>query len=61
MRHSIRARFTVTFIALITLILLAIWAVNTWLLGDYYVSDKMDTLEAGYRAIDRMLHEEPLS
>ena len=61
MRHSIRARFTVTFIALITLILLAIWAVNTWLLGDYYVSDKMDTLEAGYRAIDRMLQEEPLS
>ena len=47
MRHSIRTRITFIFIGLTVLILLAVWAANTWLLEDYYVQDKIKILEKG--------------
>lgn len=61
MKHSIQTRLTVAFIGLTALILLAIWAINNWLLEDYYIQDKIKILEEGYNKIDQMLQEEPLS
>ncbi len=61
MRHSIRTRITFIFIGLTVLILLAVWAANTWLLEDYYVQDKIKILEEGYTSIDTILQKYPLS
>lgn len=61
MKQSIRTRFTLTFIGLTALILLMIWAANTWILEYYYIQDKIANLESGYRSIDLMLQEDPLS
>ena len=61
MRHSIRTRITFIFIGLTVLILLAVWAANTWLLEDYYVQDKIKILEKGYTSIDTILQKCPLS
>ena len=61
MRHSIRTRITFIFIGLTVLILLAVWAANTWLLEDYYVQDKIKILEKGYTSIDPLLQKYPLS
>ncbi len=61
MKQSIRTRFTLTFIGLTALILLMIWAANTWILEYYYIQDKIANLENGYRSIDLMLQEDPLS
>lgn len=61
MRHSIRTRITFIFIGLTVLILLAVWAANTWLLEDYYVQDKIKILEKGYTSIDTILQKYPLS
>ena len=61
MRHSIRTIITFIFIGLTVLILLAVWAANTWLLEDYYVQDKIKILEKGYTSIDTILQKCPLS
>ena len=61
MRHSIRTRINFIFIGLTVLILLAVWAANTWLLEDYYVQDKIKILEKGYTSIDTILQKYPLS
>lgn len=61
MRHSIRTRITFIFIGLTALILLAVWAANTWLLEEYYVRDKIRILERGYASIDTILQKNPLS
>ena len=61
MRHSIRTRITFIFLGLTVLILLAVWAANTWLLEDYYVQDKIKILEKGYTSIDTILQKYPLS
>lgn len=49
---TIRARLTLTFIGLMTLILIVIWGVNRWYLEDYYVSQKVKALNEAYKAID---------
>lgn len=54
---SIRVRLTVVFIGLMTLILASIWAVNRWHLEDYYVSQKMRSLNEIYRLIDERLRQ----
>ena len=43
------------------LMLLAVWAANTWLLEDYYVRNKIGILERCYTQIDEILRENPLS
>ena len=61
MRHSIRTRMTLIFIGVTMLMLLAVWAANTWLLEDYYVRNKISILERCYTQIDEILRENPLS
>ena len=61
MRPSIRTRITFIFFGLTALILLAVWAANTWLLEEYYVRDKIRILERGYASIDTILQKNPLS
>lgn len=55
MNHSIRTRLILVFGGLTTLILLAIWGVNNWLLEDFYISDKVKTLESAYTRINDQL------
>ena len=61
MSHSIRTRMTLIFIGVTMLMLLAVWAANTWLLEDYYVRNKIGILERCYTQIDEILRENPLS
>ncbi len=55
MMKSIRSRLTVTFIGLIAVILAVIWGVNKWYLEDFYVTKKVQALNAmlhGHRLPD---------
>ena len=45
---SVRSRLTVTFIGLIAVILAVIWGVNKWYLEDFYVTKKVQALNAMY-------------
>ncbi len=58
MRHSIRWKFTVTFIGLMALTVAAIWCINNWFLESYYLNYKIGVLEKGYNAIDMIVREE---
>lgn len=58
MMHSIRWKFTVIFIALMAFAVAAIWCINNWFLGSYYLNYKIDILENGYHAIDEIVKEE---
>ena len=53
--HSIRLHFTVIFIGLMALAVMAVWCINTWFLEDYYQDQKLDQLEDGYRIMDRII------
>ena len=53
--HSIRLHFTVIFIGLMALAVMAVWCINTWFLEDYYQDQKLDQLEDGYRVMDRII------
>lgn len=52
---SMRARLTVTYIALVAIMVMAIWGVNHWYLEKYYINDKIDSLKEAYTAIDRQI------
>ena len=52
---SIRTRLTVTYIGLIAVMVMAIWAVNHWYLEKYYINDKVESLNEAYLAIDRQI------
>ena len=54
---SIKARLSVTYIALIAVMVMAIWGVNHWYLEKYYISEKVDALKEAYLAIDRQIEE----
>ncbi|MEG2731927.1 MAG: two-component sensor histidine kinase, partial [Clostridium sp.] len=58
MKRSIRWKFTVTFISLMTLTIVATWCINTFWLEDYYLSYKMDVLEQAYNSIDTIMQQE---
>lgn len=58
MKHSIRWKFTVTFISLMVLAIVATWCVNTFWLEDYYLSYKVEVLERGYTSIDTIIQAE---
>lgn len=55
MMKSIRTRLTVTYIGLIAVMVMAIWAVNHWYLEKYYINDKVESLNEAYLAIDRQI------
>lgn len=55
MKHSIRTRFTLIFIGIMALILLAMYGVNKYFLEDYYMSNKVEVLKGAYITIDRLL------
>ena len=57
MMKSVRSRLTVTFIGLIAVILAVIWGVNKWYLEDFYVTKKVQALNAMYTAIDAQIAE----
>ena len=57
MMKSVRSRLTVTFIGLIAVILAVIWGVNKWYLEDFYVTKKVQALNAMYTAIDALIAE----
>ena len=45
MKHSIRIRFTLIFISLMAMVILCLWGVNSWLLEDFYMQEKVKDLE----------------
>ncbi len=55
--RSIRTRLTVVFIGLMTLMLAVVWAVNRWYLEDYYVSQKVRSLNEIYTTVDDRIRE----
>jgi len=55
MKKSIRTRLTVTYIALVAVMVMAIWAVNHFYLEKYYINDKVQSLNEAYLAIDRQI------
>ncbi len=55
MMKSIRARLTVTYIALVAIMVIAIWGVNHWYLEKYYINDKVQSLNEAYNAIDEQI------
>lgn len=55
MMKSIRTRLTVTYIVLVAVMIMAIWAVNHFYLEKYYISDKVESLNEAYLAIDRQI------
>ena len=54
---SIQARLTITFIGLMTALLVVIWGVNRWYLEDFYVDQKVESLMDAYDAVDRQIEE----
>lgn len=55
MMKSIRTRLTVIYIALVAIMIMAIWGVNHWYLETYYINDKVDSLREAYQTIDRQI------
>ena len=58
MKHSIRIRFTLIFISLMAMVILCLWGVNSWLLEDFYMQEKVKDLEQAYVMVDHLLQEE---
>lgn len=54
---TIRSRLTVTYIALITVMVVAIWGVNRWYLEDFYIREKLNALIHAYETIDQQIQE----
>ena len=57
MKHSIRYRFTLAFVGLMTLMLFAMWAVNNFWLEDFYINQKVKVLENAYAGLDTIIKE----
>ncbi|MDO5417973.1 MAG: ATP-binding protein [Lachnospiraceae bacterium] len=58
MKHSIRVRFTLIFIGLMTAMILILWGVNNWWLERFYMAEKVKDLEQAYMQVDRILGNE---
>ncbi|MCC8023703.1 MAG: HAMP domain-containing protein [Clostridium sp.] len=58
MKYSIRYRFTLIFIGLMTLVLLAVLAVNTWCLEPFYINQKVKVMESAYDLVDAAVMEQ---
>lgn len=55
MMKSIRSRMTVAYIALVAVMVVAIWCVNRWYLEEFYVNQKVEALNEVYQAIDEQI------
>lgn len=60
MKYSIRYRFTLIFIGLMTLVILMVLAVNTWCLEPFYINQKIKVMENAYELIDTTVTEQVL-
>lgn len=58
MKRSIRWKFTLTFISLMIVVIVAMWCINTFWLETYYLNYKVDVLEQAYNAIDTIIQKE---
>ena len=54
MKRSIRLKFTALFIGLLAAVLLAIWAVNSFFLEQYYIKEKVKILQNAYEQLNSM-------
>ena len=54
---SIRGRLTITYMGLVALMIIAIWSANRLYLEKYYISDKVQSLNEAYLAIDKQIAE----
>lgn len=52
---TMRAKLTVTYIALVAVMIAVIWGVNCWYLEDFYVKEKLTSLNEAYEAIDSQI------
>ena len=57
MKQSIRTRFTLIFVGLSALTLVAIWCVNNLCLESFYMMDKLRVLERVYERFDQLVLE----
>lgn len=57
LRHSIRHRIMLIFIAMMAFMLVAIWAVNNWWLERYYIEQKRLVMEEAYNTINEVVME----
>lgn len=57
MKRSIRRRIMLLFVGLMTGVLLAVGAVNVWLLEPFYTAQKLRTMEDAYEEIDAAVME----
>ena len=52
MKRSIRTTFIGLFIGLLAMVLLAVWAMNSFFLENYYLNDKVKILQDTYTQIN---------
>ena len=48
MKRSVRTTFIGLFIGLMAIVLLAVWAMNSFFLAKYYLNDKLNILQDTY-------------
>ena len=58
MKRSIRLKFTALFIGLLADVLLAIWAVNSFFLEQYYIKEKVKILQNAYEQLNQYAVEQ---
>ena len=58
MKHSIRTRFTVLFLIVFFVVLLAAVCVNNWGLERFYRARKVEDIEKAYRAVNELVMKE---
>ncbi|MFR8166558.1 MAG: hypothetical protein ACLU8D_11825 [Enterocloster sp.] len=52
---SIRTRMTVIFVGLMMAMIAVIWGINKWYLEKYYITEKVESIEAAYDAFNWQL------
>ena len=52
MKRSVRTTFIGLFIGLMAIVLLAVWAMNSFFLEKYYLNDKLNILQDTYTQIN---------
>ena len=57
-RRSICRQFTVIFVCMTALVIIAVWCINNWALEDYYMDYKVKVLEQAYTEIDQIIKQE---
>ena len=55
MMKTIRSRMTIVYIALVAIMVVAIWGVNRWYLEEFYINQKVESLNEAYKTIDEQI------